>query len=686
MCAKEVEDKLNETDWIESASVNFNTEKVVITTSRTDDFVQELNDIARSVEPECTIYSTEEKIVTKKKIDWYLPLFVVGLVFGIVGVLLDFLPRYVDGNFPSPVLSYVFIWIGGALMVSKTLVVAITKLIRSHTVDENLLMSISSIAAIAIGEGFEGLMIIVLNQIGKFFESKAVNKTRNSVKSLMMVKPETVLVKNGENLVETRVEDVEVGTLILVKAGEIVPLDGIVEEGHGSLDLSSLTGESVPVEICEGGEITSGAVSIDGVLTIRTTSTDSDSTITKILTLLETASERKAKTETVVSKVTKYFVPAVIVCAIIVGLSYGLAGFGAKDAIYKAMLFLVVSCPCAVAISVPLSYFSGIGNASKNGILVKGTNFLDNVSNISTIAFDKTGTLTTGNFEVTDIDLIDGKVEDALEYVYFAERNSSHPIAKAIVGYVSPMVDGWLNNPIEISDVREIAGKGVEYIADGKLIEVGKSDEYSDGTSVAIKADGKTLAILHLEDKIKDGARTALSYLKDNGIRTEMLTGDNDSTAKKVADEVGVDEYKASLLPEDKFNEMEKLIEGKTKKSEIVAYVGDGINDAPVLNRADIGIAMGLGGSSATVDTADVVLMNDDPESLVTLMKISRKTKTIVAENVFATFAIKIVFVVLGLCGITGLAWAVFADVGLSCCAVLNTLRVLNYKPDKRKK
>lgn len=684
VCAKEVEEKLNTVDWIESATVNFNTEKVVITTNRTDDFLSELNEIARSVEPECTIVGAKSTVEKKKTVDWYLPLFIIGLVFGAVGVLLDFLPAHVDGNFPPPIVSFVFICIGGAMLVSKTLVIAITKLVRSHTVDENLLMSISSICAIAIGEGFEGLMIIVLNQIGKFFESKAVDKTRNSVKSLMMVKPETVIVKDGENLVETPIEDVKIGSLILVKAGEIVPLDGVVEEGHGSLDLSSLTGESLPVEIAEGSEITSGAVSIDGVLTVRTTSTDLDSTITKILNLLETASERKAKSETIVARVTKYFVPAVIVCAVVVGLAFGLSGYGVENAIYKAMMFLVVSCPCAVAISVPLSYFSGIGNASKNGILVKGTNYLDCIGAVKTIAFDKTGTLTTGNFDVVKVDLKQGDIDNALRYAYFAERNSSHPIAKAIVNYVSPMVDGWLENPLKISDVREIAGKGVEYTAGGKLIEVGKWDDVG-GTYVAVSQDGEILAVLHLEDKIKDGAIDAISYLKQKGVRTEMLTGDNVKSAEKVATAIGVDEFKAGLLPKDKFDEMEKLIGNKGKKSDVVAYVGDGINDAPVLNRADIGIAMGLGGSSATVNTADIVFMNDDPKSLVTLMKISKRTKITVAENVFATFAVKIVFVVLGLVGVTGLAWAVFADVGLSCLAVLNALRVLNFNPNRKK-
>lgn len=680
MCAKEVEEKLNSADWIESASVNFNTEKVVITTDRTDDFLAEINDLARSVEPDCTIVRKDVVVEKKRSVDWYLPLFVIGFVFGAVGILLEFLPRYVDGNFPHPILSYVFVCVGGAMMLSKTFISAIVKLVRSHTVDENLLMSISSICAIAIGETFEGLMIILLSQIGKFFESKAVDKTRNSVKSLMMVKPETVIVKDGDNLVETPIEDVEIGSLILVKAGEIVPLDGVVEDGHGSLNLSSLTGESVPQDVAVGDEITSGAVSIDGVLTVRTTSTDSDSTITKILALLETASERKTKTETVVSKVTKYFVPAVMVCAVVVGLAFGLSGYGVKDAIYKAMLFLVVSCPCAVAISVPLAYFSGIGNASKRGILVKGTNFLDAIGNVKTIAFDKTGTITTGNFEVTSIEHLDGNLDDALKFAYLAERNSSHPIAKAIVSYVSPKVGEWKSTII--SDVREIAGKGVEFVTDGILVEVGKSDENADGTTVAIKADGKTLALIHLEDKVKDGARETIDYLKAHGVYTEMLTGDNETAAEKVATEIGVDSYKASLLPEGKFDEMEKLIDNKKSKSEIVAYIGDGINDAPVLNRADVGIAMGLGGSSATVDTADIVLMNDDVNELVSLVKISKKTKLNVAENVIAVFAVKIIFVVLGLVGITGLAWAVFADVGLSICAVLNTLRVLNYKPN----
>lgn len=684
MCAKAIEDKLNKQEWVNTASLNFNTQKLVVTTDRADGVFEDVKKIAEAVEPECTVSPFEQNATAeqKKKIDWFLPVFIVGFAVGLTGVLLDHLSDL-------KILAYVFMWIGGALMLTRTLKNALLKLIRSHSVDENLLVAISVVGALAIQQGMEGLMVIVLYQIGKFFEQKAVDKTRNSVKSLIMVKPETVAVKAGDAFVDTPIEDVEIGSIILVKAGEIVPLDGIITSGSGAVDLSSLTGESVPVDVSVGSEIMSGSVSLDGVLEIKTVSLDRDSTMTKILGLIETASERKAKSETIVTRVTKYYVPAVVICAAIVALCFGLFDkIGLEASLYKGMIFLVVSCPCAVAISVPLSYFCGIGNASAKGILVKGTNYLDNISNLKVVAFDKTGTITSGNFSVKDIEIKnDAYSEDEItKLCYFAEKNSTHPIARAIVAYASPHVEDWNKDPVQPENVHEVAGSGISYVLDGELVSVGKCKGDSDShyTAVALSVNGEEIALIYLSDTVKDGAAEAISYLKSKGVRTEMLTGDNLTVASAVADEVGVDAVKASLLPNDKFEEMEKLIGEKAKRTDMIAFAGDGINDAPVLGRADIGIAMGLSGSAATVDTADVVLMNDDLRQLVTLHKLSKRTRLIVAENVYATLTVKLLFVILGLCGVTGLAWAVFADVGLTICTILNSLRVLRYSPKKK--
>lgn len=680
MCAKEIEESLSKQKWVESASLNFNTEKLVVVTERTDDILPDVVKYAKAVEPDCNIEPFEQQrgaTEKNKKLDWYIPCFIVGFALGLTGVLLDYLSSL-------QTLAYVFMWVGAALLLTKTLKNAVLKLVRSHSVDENLLVGISVIGALAINEGMEGLMVIVLYQIGKFFESKAVDKTRNSVKSLIMVKPETVPVKVENGYVNTPLEDVEIGAVILVKAGEIVPLDGVIASGNCSLNLSSLTGESVPVSVKENDEVLSGSVVLDGVLEVRTTSLDRDSTITKILNLIETASERKAKSETIVTRVTKYYVPAVVVCAAVVALCFGLfSDVGVKASLYKGMIFLVVSCPCAVAISVPLSYFCGIGNASSRGILVKGTNFLDNAVNIKVLALDKTGTITTGNFAVKSVDVLDASYceDEIMTFAYFAERTSTHPIARAIVQYVGERAEQINLEPVQPENVKETAGKGVSYVLDGDLITVGKGDGESAYTAVAVKINGVKIAEIYLGDTVKNGVAEALGYLKSNGVKTEMLTGDNLTVAKAVADEVGVDGFKASLMPEDKFNEMERLIAEKKKPTDMVAYAGDGINDAPVLSRADIGIAMGLSGSAATVDTADIVLMNDDLSQLTDLHKLSKKTRIIVGENVYATLAVKLTFVILGLCSVTGLAWAVFADVGLTICTVLNSLRVLNYNP-----
>lgn len=679
MCAKNVENSVAKLPWVKSANLNFSTEKLVVTTEREDDILSEITRACKQAEAECVVlpYEAATAPAVKKKPDPLIILFFVGVAIGIVGICLAEFTNY-------SVAAQVLSWIGLLLALGKTLTRAIIKIVRAHSIDENLLMAISAICAVAIGETLEGFMVVVLYQIGKFFEQKAVDKTRNSVKSLIMVKPETVAVLKDGDVLNVPVADVETGSEILIKAGEIVPLDGVITEGSCALDLSSLTGESLPKHVQADDTVLSGAVNLDGAIHLRTTGTDEDSTITKILQLVETAAERKTRTETVVTRVVRYYVPIVIFCAAVVGLLFGIAGnYSVQDSLYKGMIFLAVSCPCAIAISVPMSYFCAIGNASSKGILIKGTNFLDGISQIRTLAVDKTGTLTDGNFSVTQIKSLDGgDAEEALRLAYLAECNSTHPIARAIVKAAGEKADVWAKDRVRIREIHETAGKGMSYTDElGRLIEVGKGDTEggSAETVVTVSVDKKPLAHICLKDEIKNGTAQAVTYFREHGVDTVMFTGDNNAVAKQVADELGITRYTAEMMPQDKFAEMEKLLALKQKKHDVVAYVGDGINDAPVLSRADVGVAMGLAGSAATVDSADVVLMNDNLGQLADAHRLSAFTKRIVAENIIATLAIKLLFVTLGLAGITGLAWAVFSDVGLAICTVLNSLRVLRY-------
>lgn len=680
MCAKKVEDTVAKLPWVTSANLNFSTEKLVVTTDRDDDILPDITRACKQAEADCTVspYERTNTVSERKKADPLIVLFFIGAVIGIVGICLEKFTQY---SLAATVLE----WVGIMLALGKTLVRAFTKIFRAHTVDENLLMAISAICAVAIGETLEGFMVVILYQIGKFFEQKAIDKTRNSVKSLMMVKPETVPVFTDGEFADKAVSEVAEGSLILVKAGEIVPLDGIIEEGSCALDLSSLTGESVPANVKEGDSVLSGSVNLNGAIKLRTTGTDENSTITRILQLVETAAERKTKTETVVTRVVKYYVPVVIGCAVLIGLLFGLAGgYGVRESLYKGMIFLAVSCPCAIAISVPMSYFCAIGNASRKGILIKGTNYLDGISAIRTIAVDKTGTLTDGNFTLKKIEVLEGNLteNDVLRYAYYAESNSTHPIARAVVKAAGENADKWAKDTaVSVTDVHETAGVGMRCTVDGHVVEVGRAARggKDSGTCVDVTVDGKTVATLTLVDAIKNGTKDALDYFRAHSVDTVMFTGDNAETASSVASELGITEYHAQMMPQDKFAAIEKLINAKNKKSDIVAYVGDGINDAPVLSRADLGIAMGLSGSAATVDSADIVLMNDNLAQLTEAHKLSSFTKKVVAENIIATLGVKLLFVSLGLAGITGLAWAVFSDVGLAICTVLNSLRVLRY-------
>ncbi len=678
VCAKKVEDAVNALPWVESASLNFTTEKLVVMTEREHGVAEAVAKTAKQTEPDCTVIQKTGLEPAKKKISVFAVLFFLGSALAVTGICLE---RFTEFQTAALALT----WTGILLALSKTVSRAVNQIVRSHSIDENLLMAFSCICALAIGESLEAYMVVALYQIGKFFEQKALDKTRSSVRSLLLVKPETAEVEDADGTVlHLPLSEVECGSTIIVKAGDVIPLDGTVESGSCSLDTSSLTGESVPAFVAAGDKVLSGSVNLDGVLKIRTTDTDANSTISRILQLVETASERKTKTETVVTKAVKYYVPTVMACAVLVGLLFGLAGgYSVKDSLYKGMIFLAVSCPCAIAISVPMSYFCAIGNASSKGILIKGTNYLDNLSSVGILAVDKTGTLTDGNFSVAEIRTENGTDrEEALRFAWLCERNSNHPIARAIVKAAGEKAEAWAASRSETVEVHEIAGSGITCVANGDEISLtrGESDEITASTAVDLIVNGSKRATFILRDEIKNGTAEAIAALQSEGVKTVMLTGDNAGVAEQTAERLGISEWHAELMPDDKFRIMEELISSKPKKHSAVAYVGDGINDAPVLSRADIGIAMGIGGSSATVEGADVVLMNDNLTGLTEARKLSSFTKRIVAENIILTLAVKFLFVGLGLAGVTGLAWAVFSDVGLAVCTILNSLRVLRFR------
>ncbi|MDE6583321.1 MAG: cadmium-translocating P-type ATPase, partial [Clostridia bacterium] len=515
--------------------------------------------------------------------------------------------------------------VSALLLGYKTYYKAIRLLLRG-IINENLLVTISVVGATFVSEHMEGLMVIALYSIGKVFESLAVNKSRKSIEKLAKLQPEyAVVLDKDENEIRMSPKDVEVGAVTIVKAGEKVPLDGVVIDGNCSVDMQSLTGESVPVSKKVGDEILSGSIVLDGVLKIKTTSEYAESTTTKIMNLVENASQNKSKTETFISKITRWYTLAIVVLALVV---WGIVWAVTKDfneAIYRGLIFLVVSCPCAFAISVPLAYFSGLGNASKNGVLIKGSNFLDACSHLSTVAFDKTGTLTTGIFEIEQITSFDKSKDEQTILLLCAtgEQYSLHPLAKTICGACEQKL-------YKATSVKEIAGHGVEFVYKKNKYFVGRKSKNLSSTVVELFENDNKIGQISLHDTIKHTSKDACMQLKDMGVKTVLLSGDNQEIVAKVADEIGVDESYGKLLPQDKYDWIEK---NKSKKNTI-GYVGDGINDAPSLTLSDVGISMGINGSPASIEASDVVLVDDNPEKIISAIKISKYTRKIVIENI----------------------------------------------------
>lgn len=564
---------------------------------------------------------------------------------------------------------------------------AITNILHGQVFDENFLMTIATAGALILGEHSEGVAVMLFYQVGEWFQSYAVSKSRKSITSLMDIRPDYANIEQDGKLVQVDPDEVKIGDTIIVKPGERVPLDGKIIKGTSALDTSALTGESMPREVEPGMDVISGCINQTGILTIQTTKEFGESTVAKILDLVENASDKKGRTENFISRFARYYTPIVVFAALALALLPPLVLQQPFSTwIYRALTFLVISCPCALVISIPLSFFGGIGGSSRIGVLVKGSNYLESLAHAELVVFDKTGTLTKGSFAVTEIHPVDMEDSQLLELAAYAEDYSNHPISLSIKAAYGEKIDSS-----RISDVQEIAGHGVRAVIDGKQILAGNAKlmekehvryapSSSVGTVVYLACNGKYAGCIVIEDEIKADAAASIKNLKSSGIRrTVMLTGDADAVGKKVAGRLGLDQAYTELLPADKVDRVEDLLKEKSEKGRLV-FVGDGINDAPVLARADVGIAMGGLGSDAAIEAADVILMTDEPSKIAAVMKIARKTIRIANQNIVFALGIKFLVLILGAIGKANMWAAVFADVGVSIIAILNAIRAMRVK------
>ena len=680
-CANEIQEGLNKNPEIKNANVNFAKMKLTYETDTLSK--EEIEKIVQSIEPEVELLEVNSKSKdlknekaqkeNRKKLWLHILRLVIGAIVAGVGL-------YV----PMPkVASTIFIVLGYAVLLFKTVKNAVKLLFKSKTINENLLITISCIGAYLVGKSSEGLMVIILYEIGKILEEKAINKTRKSISDLMDIKPEYANLKKGDEIEIVEPSEVKVGDIVVAKQGEKIPLDGVVVKGTASLNTASLTGESKPQDVDENDIVLSGSIVLEGLLEIKVTEKYENSTVSKILELVENATDKKAKTETFVNKAAKIYTPIVIGIAILVGIflplisnvTYG----GENGSIYRALIFLVISCPCAIAISVPLCYFSGIGKSSKEGILIKGSDYLDELKDVKEIVFDKTGTLTKGQFGISKIEVYSDKYveNDVLKYVVWGESYSNNPIAKSIVRNAKNV------ETKKVENYEEITGKGIKYNIDGKTVLVGnssligKENEVAGSTKIYLKIDNELVGAILLKDEAKHGTKEAIQALNSRGIVTKMFTGDNKKAAKQIAEELGISEFEAEMLPDQKYSELEKELEKYKGTNGKVAFVGDGINDSPVLARADVGISMGGVGSGSAIEASDIVVMTDSIDRIDCAIDISRKTSKIIKQNLIFSIGVKIVVLILSVFGVANMWEAVFADVGATLITVLNSLRIL---------
>ena len=706
-CAAKVERKINTLEGIKEATVDFLGKKIVVLADEIseNELVELIQTEVDKIEDGVKVFvpkvqagesSSEEEDTgkIKKKL----------LIGGILFVLGIFVPKTLF----IPKLA-VFL-VSYLVIGSDVLLSAFKNILNGQVFDENFLMAIATIGAFAIGEYPEGVAVMLFYQLGELLQGIAVNNSRKSIVSLMDIRPDYANIKVGEGIKKVSPEEIKVGEIIVVKPGEKVPLDGKIVKGVSTFDTSALTGESLPREAKAGDDVLSGFINKNGLIEIQVAKVFSESTVSKILYLMENAGSKKSKTENFITKFARYYTPAVVITALIVAIFPPLLIQGATflDWIYRALIFLVVSCPCALVISIPLGFFGGIGGASRHGILIKGTNYLEVLNDLESVVMDKTGTLTKGIFKVTEVNAENNiKINDfennkteltkplLLKYAAHIEKFSNHPIAQSIVAEYENSVSKVDENVVK--DFEEISGFGIKVNINNHQFLAGNSklmnlenitfDKKENlGTAIYLAADGKYIGNILISDEVKEDSARAIKGMKENGVKEiVMLTGDNEAISKNIAEKLGIDKVFTELLPNEKVEKLEEIYKTKSEKGK-VAFVGDGINDAPVLARADLGIAMGGAGSDAAIEAADVVIMNDEPSKIVTAIKIAKKTKEIVWQNITIAFAIKIVVMALGLFGDATMWEAVFADVGVALLAVLNATRVLRYNPESSNK
>ena len=672
-CANEIQEKLAKNPGLHNVNINFANLKLTYETDTVS--VEEVRKAVKEQEPEVEMISAEKMKEIENKNESKMGAQIARLLIGIIIASIGLYAKLPDA------VSTIFIILGYVILLYRTAKNAFKMLFASKKINENFLITISCVGAYLVGEHMEGLMVIILYEIGKILEEKSISKSRKSIKDLMDIKPEYANLKTENDIKQVSPEEVKIGDIILVKEGEKVPLDGIVTRGTADLNTASLTGESKLAQVSENKNVLSGSIVVDGMIEVKVTEEYKNSTVSRILDLVENATDKKAKTETFVNKASSIYTPIVIglaaVVAIFLPLFTEIPYTGNNGSIYRALIFLVISCPCSIAISVPLSYFSGIGKSSKEGILIKGSDYIDAIKDIKEIVFDKTGTLTKGEFEITKIDTFENYSEqEVLKYAAMGEKYSNHPIAKSIMKANKEEI-------AEVQDFKEIAGKGLSYQYNEEKVLVGNSvlvdanDTNEEGaTKIYVKINDKLAGIIYLGDTVKDGVVETIKELKALGIKTNMFTGDNKQIAEKTGKEIGIENIKSEMLPQDKYNAFEEIINKKDEKSK-VAFVGDGINDSPVLARADVGISMGGVGSESAIEASDVVIMTDNVSKILDAIKISKKTCGIIRQNLVFAVTVKVLILFLSTIGLSGMWQAVFADVGVTILTIFNTLRIL---------
>lgn len=668
-CAHAVEVKINALKRVNEAKIDFMKSELTLDSDDMENAIIDVVNLVKIIEPNARVVDEENVSVVAKKSSGLIGFLLLGF-----GILIGVLALVI----PVPTWLYWIMLIGSVVAIGyKTYYKAFQLLIKG-VVNENLLVTISVIGAIAVGEHMEGVMVVALYTIGKILESLALNKSRKSIEALTNLRPERVTKVIDDCEIVCTPEGVMVDDIILVRPGERIALDGVVIEGKASLDTQSLTGESVPRMVDVDDEVLSGCIVLDAVLKIKVTKPYVDSTVSQILDMMEHATSKKSKTETAISSMSRWYTLAVIALAVVVfGVVFAISHVF-TTALYRGLIFLVVSCPCAFAISVPLAYFSGLGNASSKGILIKGSNFIDNATKLDVVAFDKTGTITTGEFEITDIkSCVDRYTADDILYLAgLGEQYSLHPLAVSIVRANTKKL-------VKVNSAREISGEGVFFEYDHKPYFVGRKEASTD-TAVDVYENNEKIGRITLADTIKPSAKQAVADLHKMGIKTVMLSGDNAEVVKRVGAEVGMDEVVGEMLPGDKFAYIEKLKNENPKL--MVGYAGDGINDAPTLALSDVGFGMGVRGNSASIEASDIVIANDNPQKIVEAISISKYTRSIVWQNIIFAGVVKVLFLTFGAVGVTGMLSAVIADVGVTIVAILNSLRALKHGGKKKPK